>query len=458
MDSVVLEKPKVKKDTAKFEGKVFNWNVSGERKYILGAMRYGRLRQFIKADTYHITNTDGEQRDLNPRHVKKLQETIISGKYVPTVFSLGTKKNHRDSLQYTDNGKNVSLLLELGEKLSLIDANHRYAALENIRSEGGKTTLAVDNVHIPYIMYLDGDKKQDFLALQEGMPVNKSHIMSMKITNGLMDKNHSEFYKMALETAKILHSNNNSPFKNLIRFDSKPGKLYSLAITTLATKKATDLIFSLYGSAKIAIQYGKDAEWLANMIDNAYYALIDTQKGAALMADNKLLKPAPDGAKIGSYYLIALGNSLAARCLLLGTDDPDEDDLKLMVDTAVDNLNLDASSHTTGKNKYTPYFNFAQDFFADLQPSIEDMDEMNEEELDISPKMLGFHHGIPTILINCLSPSTFGVSELPKQKKERKTKAIAKMPDEELTDDEEYCKIKTHVDDPDFDEEEGDTK
>lgn len=456
MTTAVLTQPKA--DTAKFEGKVLDWNLIGTTKYISGIMRYGRLRRFVEADIFSVDSPSGEQRHLNERKVKSMVKVMKAGKFVPTTFSIGTRSTDRDRLEYTETKKNVSLMLEEGEKLPLLDANHRREALERIRAEGGNTTHAVDNLHIPYIMYLDGDTREFFLALQEGLPVNKAHIFSLRTQNDFFDKKVKGFYQLGNEAAKILHADTHSCFGEQIRFDSSSTK-YRLSIVTLMTRKETDLIFSLYGGAKIATQYGKNAAWLASMINEAYNSLTATDESFALMGEGKLLQPAPDGKNIGSYYMIALGNSLAARCWLKGIDAPSEEDLELLMETAIDNLDRDAATHTTGKMKYLPFHEFAQDFFADLEPSLAEQEEIKESETDISEKMLAFHKGIPVPLINCLSASTFGVEKLVKSKLKRKkrgkaTSGIQIEVENDEGEDDEVVKPRIHVDDPDFDEEE----
>jgi len=455
MSVELLTRPKV--DTAKFEGKVLDWNLIGSVKYISGIMRYGRLRQFVEADIFSIDSPEGEQRQLNERKVKSLVKAMKAGKYVPTTFSIGTRPVHRDRLEYTETKKNVSLILEEGEKAPLLDANHRKEALERIRAEGGNTTRAVDNLYIPYIMYLDGDTREFFLALQDGLPVNKAHMFSLRTQNDFFDNKVKGFYQLGNDAAKILHNDSYSCFGEQIRFDSSSTK-YRLSIVTLMTKKETDLIFSLYGGAKIAIQHKKDARWLASMVNEAYNALTATDESMALMGQGKLLQPAPDGKNIGSYYMIALGNSLAARCWLKGIDEPTEEDLELLMETAIANLDKDASMHTTGKPKYTPYHEFAQDFFADLEPSLAEQAEMEDSETDISTKMLAFHKGIPVPLINCLSASTFGVEKMVKPKLKRKkgrkaTSGIKIEVEAENEEEDEVVRPSVHVDDPDFDEE-----
>jgi hypothetical protein len=439
------EKTAVRLKPQKFSGQVLNWDLVDKknRQYILGAMRYGQLRNYIKADVYSSATGLGEQREPVERHIKVLKNAMSEGKFVPTPFSIGTRKIHRDSLVVSEQGKKVELFVNEENKLPLVDANHRFEALERIRSDGNPLTRrAVDNLRIPYILYLDGDPRDDFVVLQAGMPANKAHMLSVRIETGMADDKDGPFFKMAKEAAQLLHETDGSFCKNLIKMDSRVSKL-PISLSSLCAKGASELAFSLFGFAKLATKHKQDAGWIAQCIDLAYNAIKDDAEASKLLEDDKVLCP-NGGVKVGTTFIIALGLAIGARAWLNKREDPSEEDIDLMVSASLSNLNVIRKGNSSSERKRILYHEFLVDFFSDME---------DDGESDI-----GFHDGVPVYLINLLQPSTFGVSKLPKapKKKGRKPKAtsgiVVEVTDAEL-EEEEGIEAELACDDPDFAEE-----
>lgn len=400
----------------KLSGKVLEFALGGKtRKYILGAVRYGHLRNFTVSEPFDARTGVGEQRMVIPSHAKHLKKEMTSGSYVPTTFSLGTRIKHREAVSVVDGV--ATLEVSDKNKLPLIDGGNRTEALENLRSEGGALEKVIDNLHIPYILYLDGNTREDFVALQAGKPVSRDHMLSVRISAGLVDHKQAPYFNIATAVAQILHTDKSSFCHNLIQFDSSGTKL-PISLNSVCTKGASDLAFSLYGGAKIAVNYKKDAKWLAKCILLAYKSLRDDPDGSSLLEKGNILAPVPEGTNAGTSLIIGLGNMLAARLMFRQTEEPDQTDLDLLVGYAAEHLNVKTRGNTSADSKRSLLNNFVKDFFYDLVAKPTDEEDV-DENIDVPTKAVGSHEGIPVPLIRLLSPSTFNVSKLPTEPRKR---------------------------------------
>src|ERR1700679_165605 len=67
-------------------------------------------------------------------------------------------------------------------------------------------------------LYLDGDVRRDFVNFQAGRTLDASHMFSLRVQEQI---NVDPDFRTAFELAKLLHEESESPFHNLIRFDSR---------------------------------------------------------------------------------------------------------------------------------------------------------------------------------------------------------------------------------------------
>jgi len=195
-----------------------------------------------------------------------------------------------------------------------------------------------------------------------------------------------------------LNSNDKSPFFNQIRFDSSG--VSGIPISSLSGKGASDIVTSLVGSAKIAIEADKDSKWAANNIVTAYTYL--KAKAPELLESGMKLCPPPNGTKGSATILIAVGNLLAYRASLKKFDNPDTQDVEVLIEVSKKVLGDPVKGNFSGPMKRNLMGDFAEKFFKDLVGTTE------------------FHYGVPTDLVELLSTSTFSVPKILKKRGRKK--------------------------------------
>lgn len=336
-----------------------------------------------------------------------------TGNYTPTNVSASLEKRHRDQLKFDENVKTFELAVDPKDPLPHTDGNHRFEALFRIakklkanieKAEGAEKEKLerwlkqVYELPVTVTVYFDGSPVRDFVNLQAGRTVDASHMQSLSLMAGLVK---DPVAKSAHETAKLLHKDDNSPFKNSIKFDSR-GCL-PLPISTLTARGASDAGTSLIGLAKLGQAFKKKEEFLAGAVVAAYEALKKVEDEATpnahrVLAPDKLLTPlANHGTKGSSTMLVGIGLCLAYRLIALKKDVADEADLIALIVAAHDTLDKEVAGNLSGQVKRGHLGDFAKVFFADLA----DAD---------APK----HKGIPVELLKTLSCSAFAVEPMPK--------------------------------------------
>ena len=393
----------------KFGGVLLEWNI-GEpaRKYISGSAKYKDLRPFIYSEPYSDVKNVGEQRNLIKSRANYIKIKMLEGKFSPCPITIGTRDPHRNNIVVDTNSKTATVTVNNNELLPVLDGFHRITALDFIRSSGDAVMKdIVDNLYITYLLYLDGSPRSDFVNLQDRAPVSKDHLLSIKISDNLIDKKTALYFKVAKQTAEILNKKNDNCFHNLIRFDSKSGPL-PLSLNSLCRKSASEIAFSLYGGAKIAITHKKDAKWIANCILTAYRAIKRDKISKNALSPANVICPKPEGTRAGSTFIIAIGNMLAARLMLEEKDEPSDEDLKKLVRAVEKTLIVASKGNTSADSKRNLLGLFAREFFSDMQEYVNGPDD---EDLDTDTSIM-FHDDIPVTLIILLSSSTFNVRKL----------------------------------------------
>lgn len=385
--------------THQFVGQVFDFPLGpNPRKFVIGAIRYGNFRKFTRSEPFNSKTGEGEQRAVIESQATKLRNAMLTGKYSPTMFYLGTRDTHRQNVTVQDGV--ASLLVNESDPLPIVDGGNRTAALQKIWDEDKSLRLTVDNIYIPFALNLNGNTRQDFVNYQEGKPVSKDHMLSMKIASHLLDDNSFPVFNVAKEIAFALHTNSDSFCHHLIQFDSSGAKL-PLSFNSLASKKDSGL--TLYGTSLLTQKAKKDSAWAANLIVEAYETLSGNVDTATLLDQGNILSPIPDGTKAGTSLLIGVGNMLIARMWLAKRENPTQEDLDLLVVCADENLREPTRGNTSADRKREIFHNFVEAYFYDL------LEAKHEDDMD----NIGGHEGVPVPLVNLLGPGTFGVSKLP---------------------------------------------
>jgi hypothetical protein len=393
-------------------GKVEEFGLQGKkRKYLVVSLPFKEAKDIFSAERYRAGTGAGEQRELVMTHVKSIRKEIEDGNFTPTSVSVGVRENVE--VVNKENGQAEVTICD-GVTLPLLDGGHRFAALDLLYTKD-EHKEDIGNSTVTALVMLDGNTKKDFLNLQKGRPVDKSHIHSLSIEEKLVSSKDVEVLTLAYETAKLLNANEQSPFYKQIRFDSCG--VSGIPIATLSGKGASDIATSLVGGARIALQGGKNAEWLAKCITIAYSFL--KEKSKSLLEVGMKLCPPPQGTKGSATMLIGVGNLLAFRAIMRGVEFPEVTDVDKLCLSALKTLDGQIKGNFAGPTKRTSMGNFAEDFLADL------VNESNN------------HYGLPKKLIEVLSPSTFAVPVLPKEKvvkvkPEKKVKVKKKDKEEDV--------------------------
>src|SRR4051812_30513731 len=157
-----------------FVGQVFDFPLGPKpRQFVIGAVRFGNFRKFAKVKVFNAKTGEGEQRDTVKKQATKIRNAMLTGKYSPTTFYVGTGETHRQSVVVQDGM--ATLTVKENDPLPIVDAGNRTAALEMIWDEDKSLRTIVDNIFIPFLLNLNGDTKEDFVNYQEGLPVSKDH-------------------------------------------------------------------------------------------------------------------------------------------------------------------------------------------------------------------------------------------------------------------------------------------
>jgi hypothetical protein len=336
------------------------------------------------------------------------------GQYTPTPTAANLGKEHCKVVSYITQGDgSESFRLELDGRhpLTLTDGGHRLAAIDMLLDEASSRLNAatseperakwqtkvqeINSLPITCTLYLDGNSRHDFVNLQQGRQLDASHLFSLRVRQNLCEDKEQV---LAFEVAQSLHKKDDSPFKKLIRFDSRG--VLPLPVTTLCSRGSSDLATSLVGLAKVGT--GRfDANRLTEILTVTYRTL--KTRAPELLASGKVLTPiAEDGSKGSATMLIGLAVCLAHRAA--GREGGNIDDVTMneLVEAAKETLDKPVDRGFSGPQKRELMRRFAVKFFAN----------------DQNPK----HQEIPVALLRTLSASAFGVPPLPKEPRAKTTR------------------------------------
>jgi hypothetical protein len=362
------------------------------RDYFMQTIPFSEARKYFKCDVFNASNGSGEQRAIRVSHAKKLREELRNGRFVPRTVTVGTRPKHRRDAKRTENDGQtvVTLHLEEGDYLPLTDGGHEFWAIEDLVKEGVSGALEMP---ISFICLLDGDPGEDFVNLQKNLPVDKSHMLSISVRKGSIEGRAGEIRKMAWEVARMVASNDQSPFYKNLRFDSRGS--FAMPVTTICSIGPAEAATSLLGAAAIALSTedaSKDAAFLSNCVVESFGVL--QNECPDLLACGRVLTPPPDGSKGASTIIVGVASLLAFRLITLGRHLANEEDLAAFVDAARKTLDHEVHGSFTSRDKRRLMGEFAKEFLKDIE----------------GPK----HEGVPLSLLRSLSTTSLGLGKLPK--------------------------------------------
>src|SRR6185312_3112749 len=289
--------------TVTLSGKVAKFGLGKHpRRYFTVDLPYAEAVKVYRSRPYSGLTGEGEQRALFPAHVKRLKRAMNADDFTPRAIEAGLTPEQKDRLEL--HGNEATLTVEGAEFIPLLDGQHGLAALTEIYAAAGPDTKKVIEAQtITALVLIDNDPRRDFANLQMGRSVDAAHMNVMKIQEGILN---DPSMPVALDTAKILNQDETSPWHNDFRFDSYGEQM---PVSTILAKGASDLTYSVVGGAKIAMDHGKDAAWLAAIYVAAFRAI---QNSRPKMLDSDMILSYPAYTKGGVTIQIAVGNMLAA--------------------------------------------------------------------------------------------------------------------------------------------------
>ncbi len=403
--------------TKKITGRLQVWDLSGEvsqgRKYININVNFGLLRQFFEPVPYDVFTGQGEQRIATKKRTNKLRKAFSDSEYTPTVFNACVT-----SLDQVEvDGREVTITLDDTEKLPLLDGNGRLAALLEIGGDKAETARTVDNQPIPLMIYLEPDKrKDDFINLNVGVNVHKSHLLSMQLDGGRLSDDKQYVYFEARELAKLLHLQPAGPFFDLVSFGAEESGV--LALHVLTTHRKSNLICSLFSTAKILQAASLDREYFVETLKWLWELI---QKKTECATKGKLLCIPPNGPKGAASLLVGAANVWTYYLYVNNRTVPNKKDLTALRGS-LEVFNDEVNKELSEQRRRLLMQAFTQNLFHEIAEDPE------------SP--VGMHFGIPISLLVVSSASSFGVEApplplaeaAPKEPKERKPRGRKPKP------------------------------
>ena len=376
----------------KLKGMVRDWNIFGEkdkgRRYLVVDANYGKIRTVCKPEVFDAEKFSGEQRIQVKNRVNKLKRDISAGEYTPTSFYAVLTNQKVDVVD-----KIATIEINPTEPIVILDGCHRSAALETIRAESPRMTKLVDNLPILLMVSLDPSKrKQDFINLQDRLPVNSSHMLSLKIGQGM--PNFSKTWQLARDIALALHKTDGSPLHNLVKFDSSSNA--PVELKQLITSSASDGAYSLFTTARILEKYDKKVSFAIETALKVYATI--KESCAETIQQKKLLCLPPVGAKGAASLFVVLLNCMLYRLYIADRERMVQSDRNALIRGIKEVLDEEVNGDYSVQRKRKLAGGFADFFFEDIL-------EKNE--------FVGGHCGIPVPLIVLTSHSAWSVEKLP---------------------------------------------
>lgn len=381
------------------ESTFYEWKiVSRVRRYAVINQTYSEIIKIIEVHEYDAETGEGQQRFAKEAHFRKLAKAMLDGTFTPTPIAASLDKYYQEKATIDKYTGTFSVEVEEGRKIPQTDGGHRFRAIKYLRDryveeadsdkEGASEIAsdivdAIDRLPITCLLYLDGNPQEDFVNLQAGRPVDKTQILSMRIQRNLMD----EGYRWAFDCARLLNKDNNSPFFEKIRLDSRAN--LPLPLATIMSKSSSDLSSSLVGLAKVC----KPSEWKpqqAVMLFVQVYSKLRTDYPEVLEY-GKLLTPIGQGGPKGAATLmVGVVVLFAHRLILEGKSKALKADLEKIVSAVEVTMDEPVGGNLNSTRKRVALLGLGQEYFQDM-------------------KDVEFYQGMPRPLFDLLPASSYGV-------------------------------------------------
>ena len=390
---------------------LYVWSLTGssertgkERLYTTITVPFKDARVLFCPDPFDAKTGRGEQRVAIESHVRKMQVAFQSASYTPESLAVGMRPRHRENVKYKDDV--VKLTFSSDDPLPLLNGGHRMEGLERmyndaVAHENTEYAEAILNLPLTFFVHLNGNPQTDFINLQLGRTVESMQLFSIKAHRKMFEGKDATAVLQAMELARLLHDNVNSPFNRMVKFDTK--SMAPVPVTTICVAGAADQSTSLVGLSKVGAASGKevDARRLAEFVCRGF-KLLDKEL-PDLLKRGMPLTPPPEGTMGSSTMLVGIGLCLAHRVLFAGRTTPSEDDFKAFLAASKSSMSKPIAGNYSAQLKRTLVGDFAA--------------ELNK---DIECEKRG---GVPVSLVASLGSST--AFNLPAIKKQRKNAVVA---------------------------------
>lgn len=408
-------------------------------KFFIIQSTYGKIRKYFKPLQYDAKTGKGVQRKLIDKWVKKIKGDMSKGKYSPTIAYATIEQIHHDLNIVKIHHRKVKFTGDINHPVSLTDSQHRFAAMELIRAESTKMQWLIDAQPIIIQVNLNTDPVEDFLNYQKGRPTDKTHVLSMKITKGMVEDNKKQIYQDALSIAECLNNDPKSPFHNNIMLET--GGTGRIPLKSIMGENASDLSTSLLAGGRL-IQLTKcSVEDITQAIINAYDLLV--KNSPHLFEQDKLLcLPAKGkGTKGAATILVGIGCLAIYAQYLFGHEDffENDDDVAEFLDCCEEVFERNANNNLSGPAKRQIMGEFARALFKN---SLDDI----------------CWDGIPKELLTLIGTSAYNAKAMPKTKnaprKKKKKVTIEELQQMSQTMNDDEVDTTSFVDE-DTDEDDG---
>jgi hypothetical protein len=422
------------------------------RRFLSVVLPFETAIGILKWTPYSAKTGKGEQREIVQSHARELKRAMARGEYTPVPLHAGLRPEHRAWLR--EEGGAGTVTVPEKQRLPLVDGGHRLYAMDMLRDDAREAVenattdperraarAEVDRINalpVPLTLLLDGDLRDDFVNLQKGKPVDRSHLLSLTVQKQDVDKD----LALAYQVGNVLGRDGASPFKNVIRFDTT--QKGALPISCLLAKGASDRSSSLRGLARVGLQLVGEAvqpEELAYFVTATYDAL--NERAPDLLESDMLLAEPVHGKRGPATVLVGLATALAYRVLASGRRKVNKKDLGRLVDAARAQFDQPLYRYFNANMKRELLGAFVKEFF---------------EDRDVEK-----HDDVPLGLLGVIVPSAYGLDPLPKAGRkqaatvdddegaplrEAAVDGVAPTVEEDPPDDQEVQDRPTPVDEP----------
>lgn len=397
-----------------FHGIEWTWTLGDNPiKFCVIQGEYKKIRRYFKPLQYNAKTGEGVQRKLIDKWVKKIKSEMSKGRYSPTIAYATVEQIHHDKGLVTVHHRKVKITGDINYPISLTDSQHRFAAMEKIRAESAKMQWKIDAQPIMVQVNLNTNPVEDFLNYQKGRPTDKTHVLSMKITKGMLEDNKKEIYQNALKIAECLNSDPKSPFYNNILLET--GGTGRIPLKSIMGDNASDFSTSLIAGGRIIQLTKLSVEDITQSIINSYDLLI--KNSPHLFEQHKLLclPSKGQGTKGAATIIIGVGCLAAYAQYHFGHEDffENDDNVAEFLDCCEEVFTRNANNNLSGPSKRQIMGEFARALFKNTPEDV-------------------CWDGIPKELLTLIGTSAYNAKGLPKTKsapRKKKTKVTL----EELT-------------------------